>query len=74
MCNKIVDNYPRLLKFARDCYMTQQMCDKVVNTQSSTTEFVPECDKSQKMCVKAFNECFLAFFYVIDQKKSSRNV
>ena len=22
------------------------------------------------MCVKAFNECFLAFFYVIDQKKA----
>ena len=54
--------------------MTQQMCDKVVNTQSSTTEFVPECDKSQKMCVKAFNECFLAFFYVIDKKKKAQEM
>ena len=30
MCNKAVYNYPHVLEFVPDCFMTQRICDKAV--------------------------------------------
>ena len=37
MCDKTGDNYPHVLEFVPDCYMTQKMCDKAVHTHSYNT-------------------------------------
>ena len=48
------------------------MYDNVVNIHSFTIKFVPECYKSLKMCDKAFNNCFLAFCYILDRYKTQK--
>ena len=66
---KAVGNFPITLKYAPDCYKTQEMCNIAVNPNSSTLmhvlytcpfmlNYVPDCDKFQKACGKYFFDRF----------------
>ena len=59
MRDKVIDNYPHVLTFLRNCYKTHKMYDKAVNTQPSTIQLVPECYKTHEMYDKAVNRSFL---------------
>ena len=59
MRDKVIDNYPHVLRFFHDCYKTHKMHDKAVTTQPSTIQFVPECYKTHEMYDKAVNRSFL---------------
>ena len=40
MCNKAVDNYPRVLEFVFDCYKIKKMWNIALDTYSSAIQFV----------------------------------
>ena len=53
MCDKIVLESSRTLKYALDCYKNQQICDKAVDNYRHALEFNSDRYKTQKMCDKS---------------------
>ena len=74
MCNKAADDYPHVLEFVPERFMTPEMCDKAVDTYPSTIKFAPDCHKTQDMCNKAVNSCFLDFILFLTNTKLKKCV
>ena len=69
MCNKVILENSRILKFFPDCYKIKKTCNIAVDNYVHAIEFVPNCYKTQKMC-KAINTCPSAIQLIPERYKS----
>ena len=46
MCDKAVYTYPSTIKFAPECFMTQEMCNKAVDSYLFPLDSIPDWYKT----------------------------
>ena len=67
MLNKAVDNYPHVLEFVPECFMTKKMCDKAVNTYPSANIFFLNALWLKKCVIKQLINAFFVFDSIPNQ-------
>ena len=50
MCDKAFDTYHSTKKFARECFMTEEVCDKAFHRWFFVFDFIPDWYKNQEIC------------------------
>ena len=63
MCDKAVYTYPSTIKFAPECFMTQEMCNKAVDSYLFPLDSIPDWYKTWEMFDRAVSDD--AFLIVI---------
>ena len=63
MGDKAVYTYPSTIKFARECFMTQEMCNKAVDSYLFPLDSIPDWYKTWEMFDRAVSDD--AFLIVI---------
>ena len=66
ICNKAVYTYPSTIKFAPECFVTQEMCNEAADNYLFLLDSIPDWYKTREICDRAvFDDAFLIVIALI---------